>query len=301
MLMQRFGRCTRDTSQQGVAILIAEPRWFYCDDAGPNLGNKRKIPSQHGIEDLQRKARKTQLTTQPTDTRTDDLEGHVPRRGEVECADDGMIVDLAEEECPTMSRMDVDTVGMLIVGDKVDGARADTDGTHLETLRRDELEAPDPSWTLLARAHNAPQWNETPVNELGVGQADGLRGVVSEEKIKAFVGGKKAKVGTKRRDIDDYLKLFINAHRLPRNTHCWRVHSNSFFSNHGGFLFRYPFSYCLLFFQWSSTHRKTAALGVRRFFPQSAVISASRTQSRTWSLVSRRSSPFPRLPRNPNR
>ena len=57
--MQQFGRCVWDTSQQGVAGLIVEPRWFHCDDVEPKLGNKRKKPSQPGLEDLQRKAQKT--------------------------------------------------------------------------------------------------------------------------------------------------------------------------------------------------------------------------------------------------
>jgi hypothetical protein len=42
---------------------------------------------------------------------------------------------------------------------------------------------------------------------------------VSEDIIKAFVSGKKARtkagMNLKVKDIDDYLKLFINAHHLP--------------------------------------------------------------------------------------
>jgi len=174
-----------------------EPKWFYCDDMGPKLGNKRKKMSQPGSEDLQRKARKTQLTSQPMDTRTGDLEGHVPRghkvehMDEVERMDDRMIVDLAEEGCPTMSGMVVDAWGMLIEGEDVNRAHADTDKTHQD---------------------------ERPASELDVAQADGQPAIVgeetvkivSEETIKVFVGGKNAKAGTKLKNIDDYLKLFIN-------------------------------------------------------------------------------------------
>jgi len=48
----------------------------------------------------------------------------------------------------------------------------------------------------------------------------------ARRRLRRSLVGKKAKVGTKRKDIDDYLKLFINAHRLPRNTRC-RVYTRT--------------------------------------------------------------------------
>ena len=233
--------------------MIAEPKWFYCDEEAPKLSKKRKMPSQPGFGDLQCKAQKKGLTTQPMDTRTDDLEGHMYTGGEVEYAEDSLHVDAPEDE----DAMDVDSPESLILGVEVRGLRADTDETHLETLRRNELEVPEVRGTLLARSPNAPQRIEGPANEADVGQGDELRGVVSEETIKAFIGGKKAKVGTKRKDIDDYLKLFINAHRLPRNTHCRHVHLNSFFCNHSGYLFHYP---CLIAYLFFSGAQRTKRL-----------------------------------------
>jgi len=200
--------------------------------------------SQPALDELQHKAQRTQLTG-------------VPRSGEVECADGKIIVDVAEEEYPATGSMDIDTPGMLIVGEEVDRAHADTDNMHLETVHCDELEAS----TLLG----SPEQDELPVNELHVAQADGLPGIMSEETIrimgketiKVFVGGKKASVGRKAKDIDDYLKLFINAHCLPHNRRCRRIHSNLFFSNHGAYLFQRS-STVHSFIQLSSTHRKIA-------------------------------------------
>ena len=112
----------------------------------------------------------------------------------------------------------------------------------------DELESLEGRGALLAQAPNALQRDEAPAKELDGGQADGLPGVVSKEKIKVFVGGKKAKVRTKRKDIDNYLKLFINAHRLPHNTSYWHIHLNVFFSNHGGSFFHCPYLIVYSFF-----------------------------------------------------
>jgi len=162
------------------------------------------------------------------DTRTDEMDGHIPRICEVECVDGGMVVDVAEDEYLATNTMVVDTPGTLIQGDEVNGARVDTED-----------------------ADRLP----------GIVGEETMK-IVSKETIKEFVGGKKAKVGTKTKDIDDYLKLFINAHHLPRNTHCRRVHSNFFFSNHSLYSVQHSSSSCSLIFQWSSTHRKTAVRGV---------------------------------------
>ena len=95
--------------------MIAEPRWFYCDEEGPKLGKKRKMPSQPGLEEPQHKARKKHLTAQPMDSQADDLEGHMDTGGEVECAEDNMEVDAAEDE----DGMEVDSPETLIVGEEV--------------------------------------------------------------------------------------------------------------------------------------------------------------------------------------
>ena len=71
--------------------------------------------------------------------------------------------------------------------------------------------------------------------------------VVSKEMIKVFEGGKKTKVRTKTKNVDDYLKLFIDAHCLPHNRRCQRVHLNFFFSNHGAYLIQCPSIVCLFF------------------------------------------------------
>jgi len=179
------------------------------------------------------------------ESQNDNLEGHMPRSGEVDCVASAMMADAAEDEYPATNSMvvDVDAPGMLIEGEEVDGARADTYNTDLETLCHDELEAPNASGILLG----SPEQDERPAKEIEVALADGVSGIVSEETIKAFVGGKKAKVGTKTKDIDNYLKLFINAHRLPHNRCCRCVHSNFFFSNHGVYLFQCALNVCSFF------------------------------------------------------
>ena len=106
MLMQHFGRCTWDTGHQGVAILIAEPKWIYHDEESPKLGKKRKITSQPGTEQPQCKARKTQLSAQPMDSHDDDLGVHM-------CAEDSLHVDVAEDD-PGTGGMEVDSPEMLI-------------------------------------------------------------------------------------------------------------------------------------------------------------------------------------------
>ena len=213
--------------------MIVEPKWFYCNETDPKLGKKRKRISEPTLQEPQHKAQKTLLTG-------------VPRSGEVECADGGIIVDIAEKETPDTDSMDIDTPGTLIVREEVDGAHADTDDTHLETTHCERLEA----LTLLT----SPEQDEMLAIELLVAQAKGLPGIVSEETIRnmgkemirivgretinASVGGKKAKAGTKTKDIDDYLKLFMNTHRLPCNRHCRCIHSNHFFSNHSAYIFQ---------------------------------------------------------------
>ena len=155
------------------------------------------------------------------DSHDDDLGVHM-------CAEDSMHVNVAEDD-PGTGSMEINGVEMLIGWEEGHGAQVDRDDTHLQTLHLDDLEAPNDSQTLLG----CPEQDEIPANDLEVAQADGLPVIISEEKIRVFVCGKKAKVGTKRKDIDDYLNLFINAHHLPCNRRCWHIHSNIFFSNHG--------------------------------------------------------------------
>jgi hypothetical protein len=235
--MQRFGRCARDTSYQGVAILIAETKWFYndSDEETTRQGKKRKSYLSALPDERPRKVPKSQHTSimgSPPNNHSNSIEGEDPagRADKVAEAIQEYVEDRygehdADEVGSPRRKLEgshmelVDEADGDLIGHQVDVGQGsgsnDTiiDGTHLDN--GEEIGSRFGGLPVVGR-EASPPWK-----------------VVSEDMIKMFVGGKnpRTKAGTKVKDIDDYLKLFINAHHLPRNARCRRKQSNKFFGN----------------------------------------------------------------------
>ena len=218
-LMQRFGWCARDTSCQGVAILIAEPKWFYSDpeENSTKRGKKRKIWPSASTEEPPLKAQKSRHTES--------------RLADVEEANVRIVDQLPDDSqgAHESAMMPDDTAEMHSVAvmwdlaeDNGRGGNDEGEGCadNEEEMLIDETELTD--GILLGDS----------TQRLGREEFQS-RKVISSSMLTAFVGGKnlRMKTGTKVKDIDNYLKLFINAHHLPQAAHCRHIQSNQFFGN----------------------------------------------------------------------
>ena len=216
-IVQRFGRAARDTQLQGVAILIAEPHWFYED-----LLRREKL-RQSRAPKRKRQSRNTISTTSPAKrSRTQD------------------------ESNPDFDRT---AANMLSPSRRANRVSFAIEHEHSEALpiaqplmiTSRSLHAAD---EVSEESEDEPEEEESTLGQSKVGRSSEelqvAQVMVEDEEVMAMIlkgvalRSKTTKSTSSRlpRVPDRGTCLFINAHNLATKQRCRRWHINQYYANH---------------------------------------------------------------------
>ncbi|KAH7906213.1 P-loop containing nucleoside triphosphate hydrolase protein [Hygrophoropsis aurantiaca] len=162
-LMQRFGRAVRDFLLQGIAILIAEPDWFYGDMiASQERKRKRAEKKARKASSTNKQSKKQKNTSQVSTT-----------------------------------------------------AEANADASNSDSSDDEELS------TRVSHLPSGPSTLDANIEKF----------ILDANEASTSQKTSTAKKNTKKRSIDDAMRLFLNADVLTGAKRCRRFHSNAFFGN----------------------------------------------------------------------
>ncbi|KAI0090787.1 P-loop containing nucleoside triphosphate hydrolase protein [Irpex rosettiformis] len=240
-IVQRFGRAVRDVHLQGVAILIAEPHWFYEDllqreNARQRRGLKRSAP----LQDSSRVQQFPQVKRTRIDVNRDSISSHsitsnILSPSKRANRPSGESVHTAARVAPSVThqvRHQLELEPGLEIEQNGRGCNEFMESCEISDESDEEAEDGGSRENSDKALHTQEtlRLQSIPVQES-----------VDDEEVLAMIhegiafrtkGRKSAASNRPPRVPDRETCLFINAHNLAAEQHCRRWHVNKYYANH---------------------------------------------------------------------
>lgn len=235
--VQRFGRAARNVDLQGVAILIAEPHWFYDDllrreQAREKRTSKRKAPTQDESGSHAPPAKRSRPTSNDTHS--------TPHIGEPSAFPSRPNTILSPSRRANQTTADrhllasaTDDLPQPIWPLAQDHSHEGESAVEADNLEIEEPELDGPS-------DEGETEGEEEGGEIEVVENTGTRIVVEEDEVMAMINksvalrskATKSTSGRTPRVPDRETCMFVNARFLAGERYCRRWHMNQYYANH---------------------------------------------------------------------
>ncbi len=242
--VQRFGRAARNVGLQGIAILIAEPHWFYDDllrreQARDKRASKRKAPTQEEPGTHAPPAKRPRPTANDSHSTPRNVEPSTSSaRPNIVLSPSTRVNQVSSDRRPLESAHALPQPIQPLAHASARGAESTIRGREIQELEDDDLEIEGSE--LDGQSAEGDSEGEEEEEEAEPAGTTGTRIEVEQEEVMAMINkgvmlrSKSTKSTSSRtpRVPDRETCMFINARFLAGEQYCRRWHMNQYYANH---------------------------------------------------------------------